>query len=330
MENPSQVRPPNVNNTLGAIYIDSSGSQVSNRCNTSVVFPMINSNSGLPCRYCGADLMSIVTLAASSRYCQAARPPSPDHNEPHVLPLLDPQLCKSRGTANNRMERTGTPRVRLWTAQSRPIRTRLVFLSLTSVISLSEPFLLFAFGNFPDSVRFNSHGTLSRLPHVFVETYPVVAYGIHCSYVLNFHILQTERLAVSLLYISFGTSAFSDFLIAGSLCVMLRQHAIVSRHLCALASIITFATMPRNFVFMGIYILLPKLYLNSLLATLNARHTLRAQVRSTHVSLPLSSVNRSHTSAEHGQMDFASIHIDTAIETFREPEIVSGDVKVRV
>ncbi|KAL0945464.1 hypothetical protein HGRIS_000953 [Hohenbuehelia grisea] len=98
-----------------------------------------------------------------------------------------------------------------------------------------------------------------------------------------------------LLYSALGSAVFADIFIACSLCILLRSHRTGSARtdslvnilmlysintglltsLCATASFITYAIWPRDFVFMGIYFTLSKLYLNSLLASLNARTLLR-------------------------------------------------------
>lgn len=110
------------------------------------------------------------------------------------------------------------------------------------------------------------------------------------------------------LYTSFAAGAAADFIIAGSLCFLLyrrrtgfsrRTDSILAKLMiyavntgaltsfCALACLATYATMPDNFIFLAIYFTLPKLLLNSLLATLNARKSLRQT--ETHVSsIPLS------------------------------------------
>lgn len=99
------------------------------------------------------------------------------------------------------------------------------------------------------------------------------------------------------IYTSLILSVVSDLLIAGSLCVLLSQRrsgfartnsairmlmvysintgALTS--ICAIVCLTIYAAMPNEtkFTFIAIYFVLPKLLLNSLLATLNARHSLR-------------------------------------------------------
>ncbi|KJA13398.1 hypothetical protein HYPSUDRAFT_209581 [Hypholoma sublateritium FD-334 SS-4] len=60
----------------------------------------------------------------------------------------------------------------------------------------------------------------------------------------------------------------------------------------ATASMISFITMPGNFIFLAFYLLVSKLYLNSYLATLNAREMLRNKTESIQLSGGLSSGRR--------------------------------------
>ncbi|KAI0371924.1 hypothetical protein BV20DRAFT_1051116 [Pilatotrama ljubarskyi] len=85
-----------------------------------------------------------------------------------------------------------------------------------------------------------------------------------------------------ILYISLGAGVVADILIAASI---VNTGALTS--LCALLCLISYATMPNNFVFIAFYFVLPKLFLNSLLATLNARRPLR-EASASMVSIPLS------------------------------------------
>ncbi|KAI0791269.1 hypothetical protein C8Q75DRAFT_805620 [Abortiporus biennis] len=53
-------------------------------------------------------------------------------------------------------------------------------------------------------------------------------------------------------------------------------HTGVLTSMVAICIVITYTAMPHNFVFIGIYVTLPKFYLNALLATLNGRDSVRA------------------------------------------------------
>ncbi|OJT07732.1 hypothetical protein TRAPUB_1376 [Trametes pubescens] len=116
----------------------------------------------------------------------------------------------------------------------------------------------------------------------------------------------------TILYISLGSGVLADVLIAASMCVLLAQRrtgfsrtdsivrvltmysintgALTS--LCALLCLVSYATMPTNFVFIAFYFILPKLFLNSLLATLNARRPLR-EADPSMVSIPLATTSTS-------------------------------------
>ncbi|GJE94001.1 hypothetical protein PsYK624_101690 [Phanerochaete sordida] len=78
------------------------------------------------------------------------------------------------------------------------------------------------------------------------------------------------------------TNSLLRFLVAYSTCTCAFTSSL------AIASVITYSTMPNSFVFFSIAALVPKLLLNSLLALLNSRDMLRnsyaGQVASIHVS----------------------------------------------
>ncbi|TFK93382.1 hypothetical protein K466DRAFT_511700 [Polyporus arcularius HHB13444] len=119
-----------------------------------------------------------------------------------------------------------------------------------------------------------------------------------------------------ILYVSLGAGVVADVLIAASMCVLLAKRrtgfartdsmvrvlmmysintgALTS--LCAMLCLITYANMPNNFVFIAFYFVLPKLFLNSLLATLNARRRLRESSSAAMVSIPLSTTSNSRMS----------------------------------
>lgn len=98
-----------------------------------------------------------------------------------------------------------------------------------------------------------------------------------------------------LIYTAFGSSVFVDVLIAGSLCVLLHRSrsgfkstdSLVNTlmlysintglltSIAAMACFVTFAIWPHTFIFIGIFFVLGKLYINSILAVLNTRKFLR-------------------------------------------------------
>ncbi|KAG5718815.1 hypothetical protein E4T56_gene2669 [Termitomyces sp. T112] len=101
-----------------------------------------------------------------------------------------------------------------------------------------------------------------------------------------------------LLYMSLGSGVAADMFIAISLCANLWKrrsgfeksdtlirtlilYAIntsLLTTLCSLACLITYAVWPNDFTFMAIYFVLSKLFLNSLLATLNTREALSEKI----------------------------------------------------
>ncbi|RDX54474.1 hypothetical protein OH76DRAFT_1397786 [Lentinus brumalis] len=112
-----------------------------------------------------------------------------------------------------------------------------------------------------------------------------------------------------ILYLGLSTVVLSDVLISAALCVLLakrrgnfrRANSIVRNlimysintclltTLCSLAALVAYAASPHTFIYISFYFLLPKLFLNSLLATLNARKSLRDQLSKDSVQIPLSS-----------------------------------------
>ncbi|KAI0336997.1 hypothetical protein BDW22DRAFT_1040348 [Trametopsis cervina] len=114
------------------------------------------------------------------------------------------------------------------------------------------------------------------------------------------------------LYTAFGAGVVADSTIAIALCIFLARHRTSIKRtnsivrslmlysintgaltsICALTVLITYSVMPDNFVFIALYFALPKLFLNSLLATLNARQKLRdgGTGSSNLLSIPLSGV----------------------------------------
>ncbi|KAI0360705.1 hypothetical protein OH77DRAFT_1493124 [Trametes cingulata] len=114
----------------------------------------------------------------------------------------------------------------------------------------------------------------------------LIVRGIFCERVwkrTNWILIAT----IDILYISLGAGVVADILIAAAMCVLLVQRRTGFSSLCALLCLISYATMPSNFVFIAFYFVLPKLFLNSLLATLNARRPLR-EASASMVSIPLS------------------------------------------
>ncbi|KAI0946477.1 hypothetical protein AcW1_009927 [Taiwanofungus camphoratus] len=133
-----------------------------------------------------------------------------------------------------------------------------------------------------------------------------------------------------ILYMGLSASVVADLIIATSLCVLLKRirtglprtdsilrvlmlytiNTGVLTSLCAISCLVAYATMPDNYVFIAMYFVLSKLFLNSLLATLNARDHLRKMytggVDSISFSMATSDVVASHVA---GDDKFVKIHI---------------------
>ncbi|EKM52588.1 uncharacterized protein PHACADRAFT_198638 [Phanerochaete carnosa HHB-10118-sp] len=142
------------------------------------------------------------------------------------------------------------------------------------------------------------------------------------------------------LYTAFGTGVVADVTIAAALCYFLtkrrtgfrRTDSIVQlmivysintgllTSLCAICVLVAYATMPANFVFIAFYFVLPKLFMNSLLGTLNAREKLRGFGSGGAVSIPLNAVvspNRASVQPVSGVSDtrLLEIQIQTAVDS---------------
>ncbi|KAI9063667.1 hypothetical protein FKP32DRAFT_693080 [Trametes sanguinea] len=161
-----------------------------------------------------------------------------------------------------------------------------------------------------------------------------------------------------ILYTSLGAGVVADILIAASMCVLLAQRqtgfartdsmvrvlilysvntgALTS--LCALLCLITYATMPDNFVFIGVYFVLPKLFLNSLLATLNARRPLREAGSGPMLSIPLTptSISRGSPSgatqysrSNHYEQSGLQIQVHRTTESKTDPEPHMAEDEIR-
>jgi len=101
---------------------------------------------------------------------------------------------------------------------------------------------------------------------------------------------------------SFGASTIIDFMIAASMCFYLQQGRSTAGYsytnnmlstliqyvlctgvvtsACSITSLVAFAVMPHNLIFLSIQFSLTKLYVNSFLAMLNARKSLRQLTQS--------------------------------------------------
>ncbi|RPD65458.1 hypothetical protein L226DRAFT_530957 [Lentinus tigrinus ALCF2SS1-7] len=160
-----------------------------------------------------------------------------------------------------------------------------------------------------------------------------------------------------ILYVSLGSGVVADVLIAVSMCVLLAKRrtgfsrtdsmvrvlimysintgALTS--ICAMLCLLTYANMPNNFVFIAFYFVLPKLFLNSLLATLNARRPLRETNSGAMVSIPLSTTSNSrmsfssrspysHSRGGHEDQLNLEVQVQTITDTKTDPD-PHGEVK---
>ncbi|KAI1798240.1 hypothetical protein LXA43DRAFT_1088365 [Ganoderma leucocontextum] len=113
-----------------------------------------------------------------------------------------------------------------------------------------------------------------------------------------------------LLYLGLASVAIADSLISAALCWLLTRKRSVFKRVenmirilvlwsvntsalttfCSLMSLIMYAAFPHTMIYIAFYFLLPKLLLNSLLGTLNARRSLRDNISGDMVTIPLSSI----------------------------------------
>jgi len=100
-----------------------------------------------------------------------------------------------------------------------------------------------------------------------------------------------------LLYTALASGVFGDVLITTSICVLLNHNrsgfkssdSLINTlmvytintglvtSLCAMACLVSFAIWPHTFIFVAIYFVLGKLYVNTILAVLNTRSFLRTR-----------------------------------------------------
>ncbi|KAF5378173.1 hypothetical protein D9615_007581 [Tricholomella constricta] len=140
-----------------------------------------------------------------------------------------------------------------------------------------------------------------------------------------------------------GVAAAGDILIASTLIFILyrsktgflRSDSVVKQlilyslntgfltSICALVSLITITIYPANFVFMVFYILLNRLYTNSLLATLNARKKLRLRAGTSEMSSDTRDITRvNKTDPPFSKQDTShhvAIRVDTQTATGYDP-----------
>ncbi|KAF8968560.1 hypothetical protein BDZ97DRAFT_1727027 [Flammula alnicola] len=148
------------------------------------------------------------------------------------------------------------------------------------------------------SVLCGRRKTLGFILPLVITILSLVVFSFGCGFASKSFILRTyARMneASAMLYASFGAAVVADTTIAVSLCTLLirsrtgfkETDSIVTKlmafsintglltSIAAIACFVTYAIWPQRFIFLGIYFALSKLYVNSLLASLNARSALR-------------------------------------------------------
>jgi len=171
------------------------------------------------------------------------------------------------------------------------------------------------------------------------------------------HLSTFAQLASELKSLSMAVNALAaagDVLIAAILCAMLqksrtgfkRSDTMINKlilftmntglitSICAVASLISIIAAPTTLIYVGFYFTLGRFYANSLMATLNARQSIRGGMDET-LSLSLGHMQRSNgsTAASKGQTNNIAIKVDTTKEYMRDnhgsdPELSISDEKI--
>ncbi|KAJ8462104.1 hypothetical protein ONZ51_g11116 [Trametes cubensis] len=140
--------------------------------------------------------------------------------------------------------------------------------------------------------------------------------------------VQLEKFAW-LFYFCLSWSFVADLLIAVTMCILLakRRHGAFRKvdqtirvlilysintaaltTLCTLITLIAYAVSPHTLIYAALDFLLPKLLLNSFLATLNARKMLREQMSGGVVSVPLPEISGSANASADGTSEAVRFH----------------------
>ncbi|CAA7266643.1 unnamed protein product [Cyclocybe aegerita] len=150
---------------------------------------------------------------------------------------------------------------------------------------------------------------LARFLPIVIMALSLVVFAFAFGFASKGYVLKTFKglgEVSAMLYISFSGAVAADAVIAVSLCTLLvrsrtgfkRTDSIVTflmaftintgllTSICALACLVTYTLWPQKFIFMGLYFALGKLYINSLLASLNTRGALRNQGRGGVITVP--------------------------------------------
>ncbi|KAF9545672.1 hypothetical protein CPC08DRAFT_716149 [Agrocybe pediades] len=168
-------------------------------------------------------------------------------------------------------------------------------------------------------------GYFSRWCPIVVACFVLSGYAIGSILVYSMYQLETwdDLLDYSwAVYASLSVSTGIDIVLASAMCCLLRrsrssfdgtnnfitriiQYVLISGLLtgaCSLAALITFATMPHNWIFYAISFLLTKLYVNSYISMLNSRQSTRESMSACAASTacPLMSLRCLKTTATNG------------------------------
>ncbi|TDL20314.1 hypothetical protein BD410DRAFT_377452 [Rickenella mellea] len=153
------------------------------------------------------------------------------------------------------------------------------------------------------------------------------------------------------IYATLGINGLADLWTAASLCYCLnksrsgikRTDSMISTLMLycintglltsvfSIGCLVSYATMPTNFVFIAFYAQLPKLYLNALLATLNARDAMRERINHTQAIVSQSQpmfamydIRSSPASSQNEKADSAlRHHLSVNIESVTDSELSS-------
>ncbi|KAL4247645.1 hypothetical protein ABKN59_007657, partial [Abortiporus biennis] len=161
--------------------------------------------------------------------------------------------------------------------------------------------------------------------------------------------------------VGFGGVAFTDSCIAAVLCyqymkkrtgfkqtdsvlsILMRYaiHTALLTSVLAIASMITFLVKPNTMIFVAFFVILPKFFLNSVLATLNARDDLREKFQKENsASIQLSKINvitstsmssssnpsatrQTHLSTSEKMFGVGGIHVEREHNMTRDPDAPS-------
>ncbi|EIN10075.1 hypothetical protein PUNSTDRAFT_133841 [Punctularia strigosozonata HHB-11173 SS5] len=175
---------------------------------------------------------------------------------------------------------------------------------------LITPLTLLAFGTaFAFGLRGLSLPSFTDVPGIKASWLLIL--GLSCSVAID------VILAASLCWLLYGNkSGFSktDGLINLLIVYGISTGAITG--VCAILVLITYVTMPDNFIWIAFFFILGKLFLNSLLVSLNARTALKERTALPMSSLSKKSVRKSEHRHGNPVDSRLAVRIDTTSQTF--------------